>query len=80
MEKKNKTHIYEVYRPIMVEVRTIIEASSEQEALELSKQRHISICRHGNTDGDAEETFVIVGDAPAEWEGGNLNAYINDIL
>ena len=77
---KNKKHRYEIYKPIIIEVRTIISATSKEEALKLSKERHISICRHGTEDHDAEEEFVIIGDVigPEGCED-DFDAYINDI-
>ena len=65
---------YEIYSPITIDVRTIVEASSEEEALKLSKQRIVSICRHGTEDNDAEEEWVITGDAYG------VEPYINDEL
>ncbi len=59
MEKKR----YELYSPITIDVRTIVEASSEDEALKIAKERNVSICRHGTEDYDAEEDWVITGDA-----------------
>jgi len=78
---KNKTHRYEIYKPIVIEVRTIISATSEEEALKLSKERCVSICRHGTEDHDAKEEFVIIGDAiePYYFED-DFDPYINDIL
>lgn len=69
---------YEIYKPVVIEVRTIILATSEEEALKLSEKRDISICHHGTEDYDAEEGFVLTGDVHTEWEG-DLNPYINDI-
>ena len=67
MEKKR----YELYSPITIDVRTIVEASSEEEAINIAKERSVSICRHGTDDYDAEEDWVITGDA----EG--VEPYIN---
>ncbi len=69
---KNKR--YEVYSPITIDVRTIVEASSEEEAVKIAKERSVSICRHGTEDYDAEENWVVVGDAQV------VAPYINDEL
>jgi len=70
MEKKR----YELYSPITIDVRTIVEASSEEEAINIAKERFVSICRHGTNDYDAEEDWVITGDAEV------VKPYINDEL
>lgn len=70
MEKKT----YELYSPLTIDVRTIVEASSEEEALKIAKERIVSICRHGTNDYDAEEDWVITGDAYG------VEPYINDEL
>jgi hypothetical protein len=73
MKKKIK---YELYSQHTIEVRTIIEATSEEEALKLSKERELSICWHGSSDNDAEEEWVIVNTNDA----AGLEPYINDEL
>ena len=70
MEKKR----YEIYSPITIDVRTIVEASSKEEALKIAKERSVSICRHGTRDNDAKEDWVITGDADG------VEPYINDEL
>ncbi len=71
-----KKKIYEIYSPLTIEVRTIIEATSEEEALKLSKEREVKICWHGTSDCYAEEDWVIV-DINGE---SNMKPYINDEL
>ncbi len=70
MEKKR----YEIYSATTIDVRTIVEASSEEEALNIAKERNVSICRHGTEDYDAEVDWVITGDAHG------VDPYINDEL
>ena len=65
---------YEIYSLITIYVRTIVEASSEEEALKIAKERIVSICRHGTSDYDAEEEWVITGD------DDGVEPYINDEL
>lgn len=72
MEKKT----YEIYSPLTIEVRTIIEATSEEEALKLSKEREVSICWHGTSECYAEEDWVIVDIN----DDSNMEPYIHDEL
>ena len=72
MEKKT----YEIYSPLTIKVRTIIEATSEEEALKLSKERKVSICRHGTSKCYAEEDWVIVDIN----DDSNIKPYIYDEL
>lgn len=75
-EKKEEPVInkYEIYSNLTIEVRTIIEASSEEEALKIAKERGVIICWHGTADHDAEDNWVMVNDSH------EVKPYISDIL
>tara|TARA_R110002126_G_scaffold287733_2_gene440739 strand:+ start:426 stop:632 length:207 start_codon:yes stop_codon:yes gene_type:complete len=65
---------YNIHSQITIEVRTIVEAFTEKEAIEIAKERYISICRHGTFDHDAQNEWVIldIGD------NSSLKPYVND--
>ena len=65
---------YELYSSLTIEVRTIIEANSEEEALKLSKERQVSICCHGTSEYDAKDNWVLTNHSQ------EIDPYINDIL
>lgn len=65
---------YELYSNLTIEVRTIIEANSEIEALELSQKKEVSICWHGTSECDAKDNWVLTNDSQ------KIDPYINDIL
>jgi len=46
-----------------IEVKTLVEADSEDEAIKIASDREVSICVHGTDDTDAEDDWVYV-DAP----------------
>ena len=65
---------YELYSNLTIEVRTIIEANSEIEALELPQKKEVSICWHGTSECDAKDNWVLTNDSQ------KIDPYINDIL
>lgn len=65
---------YELYSNLTIEVRTIIESNSQEEALKLSKEKEVSICWHGTSECDAKDNWVLTNHSQ------EIDPYINDIL
>lgn len=54
---------YKITGYTQIELKTIVEANSEEEAEQIARDREIDICIHGTEDYDCTEDWVYV-DAP----------------
>lgn len=64
-EKPKPLTDFEIVGTVQVELRTIVRASSEEEAMKIALDRDISICWHGTEDYDAREDWVLY-EGPSE--------------
>ena len=54
---------YKIIGYTKIEVKTIVEAKTEEEAEQIARDREIMICIHGTDDSECEDEWVFV-DAP----------------
>ena len=55
-----------------IEVKTIIEADSEEDAMSIAQDREVAICVHGTDDSDATEDWVYVDAPDLNYEGCDI--------
>ena len=59
-KKTKKQKLYKVTGYVRIEVKTLVKAKDEDDALRLVADREVFICIHGTEDDDAEEDWVFV--------------------
>lgn len=55
-----------------IEVKTIVDAENEEEAMQIVNDREVSICVHGTDDSDATEYWVYVDAPDLNYEGCDI--------